>query len=167
MTPCRLAIVATFLGASVLAAGDYGLTVADDPSSECARRSRAPSGTVASAREVADDVARHFRGERSEVKYFTASMGNGFVHFCGRAERDEVYEALMKAAGQDAIANERDLFDYASMLGSERFVEMLDKRLAVGASSSRVAARLARMRDDVRAGMEIRKQRGQGSVKRQ
>lgn len=155
----RFAVVALLLGlANAGQAGDYGLTVADDPNSPCARpgQARAASWPVVSGTEVGQDVLRYFSGQAPRLGLFSAAFGNARVTFCGARERGEVYEALVQVAVSGATVNESHLYGFAMMLGSKRLLDMIDARLQDAAVSPPVAERLRRMRGAVEEGMKKR-----------
>jgi hypothetical protein len=157
---CLASLVAG--GTAPAFAGDYGLTIADDPTSACAgsRFPRSPSWPVVSGAGIAADVVRYFSGEEPHTTIFRAAFGNAFVTFCGGSERRAVYAAMIAMAVQGPTSHAEHLYDFALSLGSNRLIGMLDDELGKPGLDPKAAARLRRMRANAETGMRVRHEGG-------
>ncbi len=144
----------------VALAGDYTLWVAEGTVPDCLPPVAGHGNwnePVDSGAEVAADLMRYFRGERPHIRILQAAFGNAHVQFCGSHERLTVYRALITAAKLPHLAHERDLYDYAYMLGSAELLPMISRAREEPGLTPRESKRLDRLLAATKEGIAARR----------
>jgi hypothetical protein len=157
------------------AAGDYLLTVANDPTAACAAQARKVrtwceeqrkagavcelerSWPLASAADVVDDLGRYFAGATKEIGVLIVSFVNGHVGFCSATERAAVHAGLAAIAARENLQHETELATILRIHASQTVLDGLRKQLA---RPDLAAASRIRVRDlvvDVEAALSTRR----------
>jgi hypothetical protein len=140
-------------------AGDYLLTISDDPSSTCALEAKkhgdALSHPICSTREIIADLDRHFTGYKPTLKIFNAAFTNARINFCTSEERHSVLIAIVNALVNPAVSNEWDAYDYLFMLGTPLILDEIKDRLHKEQSPA-IKKRLEKAKKSVERGLKER-----------
>ena len=143
-----LGLAALFHLPKPASAGDYLLTVANDPNAACAEQARKVhtwceeqrktgavcelerSWPIASATGVVDDLGRYFAGAETSLEILIVSFVNGHVAFCGDAERTAVGAGLVAIAAHDDLRHRAELTDILRIHASRAILDGMRKELA-------------------------------------
>jgi hypothetical protein len=114
-------------------AGDYLLTISDNPDSACAleakKRGDEFGHPVCSIQEITADLERHFTGKETKLEIFKGAFTNARIKFCTTESRHPVLIAIVNALAIPDIVNEWDAYDYLYMLGTLRILNEIKDRL--------------------------------------
>ena len=129
-------IVAIF--SSFTRAGDYLLTISDNPASSCPTQARRVkqyceeerakgkicnedlSWPIHTSDEVIESLRLYFSGKDPKIKILFASFSNGHLKFCSKNERIKIYNALQEIRTSGKATNKRHLNDFINILGKNR-----------------------------------------------
>jgi hypothetical protein len=142
-----VAAACALLTCGITHAGDYMFQIANDPSAPCGKGQTPPKPywTIRSGPQVAAELMDYFTG-RNDSSTLVHKFPNGHFQFCGRAERSNVYDALLDAASVSELRHEKDLIAIVPYLASRQFVDAMDHRLAKADMTAVAQTRIRRMR---------------------
>ena len=141
------ATICVLLVCGLADAGDYMFQISNDPSAPCGKGQPPPKPhwTIRSGPQVAAELMDYFSG-RDDSSTLVHTFPHGHFQFCGRAERSNVYDALLDAASLSDLRHEKDLIAVVPYLASRQFITAMDERLARANLTAVVRTRIRRMR---------------------
>jgi hypothetical protein len=140
-------------------AGEYFLTISDDPNSACALKAKKyaddMSYPIRSTQEVVLDLERYFTGHMPTLELFRAIFVNARIKFCTDESRQRILVAIIDALVKPDIFNEWDAYDYLYMLGTPQILKVINDRLDKERSPL-IRKRFARAKKSVERGLKER-----------
>ena len=141
-------------------AGEYFLTISDDPNSTCALKAKNYkddlSYPVRSTQEIVLDIERHFTGHKPQLELFIAIFVNARIKFCTAQSRQNVLVTIVDSLVMPNVFNEWDAYDYLYMLGTPEIVKEINDRLSKEQSPI-IKKRLIKAKKSVERGLKKRK----------
>lgn len=143
-------------------AGEYYLTISDDPSSACALKAKKHgddlSYPVCTTEEIVLDIESYFAGQKPKLELFGAIFVNARIKFCTAQSRERVLVTIIDALAKPDVSHEWDAYDYLYMLGTSKILKEIKDRLGKEQSPV-INKRLIRAKKYVERGLKERKGR--------
>lgn len=119
-------------------AGDYCLTISDDMSASCVRRTNIMNYLCRLARkigfecqldlsypvkttdEVIESLEIYFSGEEPPITILLPAFSNGHLAFCTDIEKEKIYKALISIKDKGNYKHGRHIDDFINILGIKK-----------------------------------------------